>query len=32
MDYVHRTLRFDLLVWIGDMDDPRRRELYRQAL
>src|SRR4029450_6602830 len=31
MDYVHRTLRFDLLVWIGDMDDPRRRELYRQA-
>jgi hypothetical protein len=31
MDYVHRTLRFDLLVWIGDMDDSRRRELYRQA-
>jgi len=31
MEYVHRTLRFDLLVWIGDMDDPRRRELYRQA-
>jgi hypothetical protein len=31
MDHVHGTLRFDLLVWIGDMDDPRRRELYRQA-
>jgi hypothetical protein len=31
MDYVHRTLRFDLLVWIGDMDDSRRRELYRPA-
>jgi hypothetical protein len=31
MDYVHRTLRFDLVVWIGDMDDPRRRELYRPA-
>ena len=31
MDYVHRTLRFDLLEWIGDMDDSRRRELYRQA-
>jgi hypothetical protein len=31
MDYVHRSLRFDLLVWIGDMDDSRRRELYRQA-
>jgi hypothetical protein len=25
MDYVHRTLRFDLLVWIGNMDDSRRR-------
>ena len=21
MDYVHRTLRFDLVVWIGNMDD-----------
>jgi hypothetical protein len=31
MDYVHRTLRFDLVVWIGDMDDARRRELYRPA-
>ena len=31
MDYVHRTLRFDLVVWVGDMDDPRRRELYRPA-
>ena len=31
MDYVHRTLRFDLVVWIGDMDDSRRRELYRPA-
>ena len=31
MDYVHRTLRFDLVIWIGDMDDSRRRELYRPA-
>ena len=31
MDYVHRTLRFDLVVWIGNMDDSRRRELYRPA-
>jgi hypothetical protein len=32
MDYVHRTLQFDLDVWIGDMDDSRRRrELYRPA-
>ena len=31
MDYVHRTLRFDLVVWIGNMDDSRRRELYRTA-
>ncbi|MGH9423339.1 MAG: hypothetical protein ACRD3J_25420 [Thermoanaerobaculia bacterium] len=31
MDYVHRTLRFDLVVWIGKMDDSRRRELYRPA-
>ena len=31
MDYVHRTLRFDLAIWIGDMDDSRRRELYRPA-
>jgi hypothetical protein len=31
MDYVHRTLRFDLVIWIGDMDDSRRRERYRPA-
>jgi hypothetical protein len=31
MDYVHRTLQFDLVVWIGNMDDSRRRELYRPA-
>src|SRR2546425_3075947 len=31
MDYVHRTLRLDLVVWIGDMDDSRRRELHRPA-
>jgi hypothetical protein len=31
MDYVHRTLRFDLVVWIGDMADSRGRELYRPA-
>src|ERR1700674_3804837 len=28
---VHRTLRFELVVWIGDMGDSRRRELYRRA-
>ena len=31
MDYVHRKLQFDLVVWIGAMDDTRRRELYRPA-
>ena len=31
MDYVHRKLRFDLVVWIGGMEDSRRRELYRPA-
>jgi hypothetical protein len=31
MDYVLRTLRFDLVVWIGNLDDPGRRELYRPA-
>lgn len=31
MDYVHRTLQFDLVVWIGNMDDSRRRELCRPA-
>jgi len=31
MDYVHRTMRFDLVVWIGNMDDSQRRELYRPA-
>jgi hypothetical protein len=31
MDYVQRLLQFDLVVWIGDMDDKRRRELYRPA-
>ena len=29
MDYVHRTLRFDLVVWIGD--DSRGRETYRST-
>ena len=31
MNYVDRTLRFDLVVWIGSMDDSQRRELYRPA-
>jgi hypothetical protein len=31
MDYVHRRLRFDLVVWIGDMDDSRSREIYRPS-
>ena len=31
MDYVHRQLRFDLVVWIGDMDASGGRELYRPA-
>src|SRR5262249_14340163 len=31
MDYVHRTLRFELVVWIGDIHDSQRRELYRPA-
>ena len=31
MDYVHRKLRFDLEVWIGDMNSTQARELYRPA-
>jgi hypothetical protein len=31
MDYVHRRLQFDLVVWIGHMGDPGRREVYRAA-
>ena len=31
MDYVRRQLRFDLVVWIGDVDDQERRETYRPA-
>ncbi len=31
MDYVGRILRFRLDVWIGEMEDEARRELYRLA-
>ena len=31
MDYLTRTLRLDVVVWIGDMDDAPRREMYRPA-
>jgi len=31
MDYVQRRLQFDLVLWIGDMDDSRSREIYRRA-
>ena len=31
MDYAQRTLRFDLVVWIGHMSDVQRREIYRPA-
>jgi hypothetical protein len=31
MDYVRRQLRFDLVVWIGEVDDEERREAYRPA-
>ena len=31
MDYVGRVLRFRLEVWIGQMEDEARRELYRLA-
>src|SRR6266446_6791689 len=31
MDYVNRTLIFDLVVWIGRMEDEQARELYRPA-
>lgn len=31
MDYVHRKLQFDLLVWVGDLEDTERREVYRPA-
>jgi len=32
MDYITRTLQLVVVVWIGDMDDPPRKEAYRQAL
>jgi hypothetical protein len=31
MDYMRRTLTFDVVVWIGRMDDTQARELYRPA-
>jgi hypothetical protein len=31
MDHVQRKLQFGLVVWIGDLDDSRRREIYRPA-
>jgi hypothetical protein len=31
MHYIQRRMQFDLVVWIGDMDDSVRRELYRPA-
>jgi hypothetical protein len=31
MDYVRRTLQFEIALWIGNLDDSRRRELYRPA-
>lgn len=31
MDYIHRTLQLDLDVWVGDMEDAARREVYRPA-
>jgi len=31
IDYVQRRMLFDLVVWIGDMDDSPQRELYRPA-
>jgi hypothetical protein len=31
MDYVRRTLDLEMDVWVGDMDDPSRREAYRPA-
>jgi hypothetical protein len=32
MDYIRRKLHFDLVVWLGNMDDPQEgREIYRPA-
>jgi hypothetical protein len=31
MDYVARTLDLSLDIWTGDLDDPKKRELYRPA-
>jgi hypothetical protein len=31
MDYVGRKLRFDLILWIGRMEDVQAKELYRPA-
>jgi len=32
LDYEQRTLRFELAVWVGNMSDPKSRELYRPAI
>ena len=31
MDYISRRLAFDLMMWIGDMENTSKRELYRPA-
>lgn len=31
MDYLSRVLIFDVVVWIGDMDNEQAREMYRPA-
>ncbi|MGH6930388.1 MAG: hypothetical protein ACREEV_18870, partial [Dongiaceae bacterium] len=32
MDYEQRKLRFEVAIWVGDISDPKRRELYRPAI
>ena len=31
MDYLSRRLVFDVVIWIGDMDNEQAREMYRPA-
>ena len=32
LDYEQRKLRFELTIWIGNLSDPKNRELYRSAI
>jgi hypothetical protein len=31
-DYEQRKLRFELAIWVGNLNDPKSREVYRPAM